>query len=305
MDIYHFIIPVLAFVSVVTIGAAVVGAVASRRDPLQARLKSLQSHLAPPVQEARAGGAMAGLLGRVGTTVSPGKASRSLQDDMIRAGFYSTNAASMYLGAKFLLLAWGLLCLLALAVSVEWGLMLKLLTVGGGASACFFLPNAVVAIRRSRRTRAVRYALPDVVDLLEVCVSSGMSLDQAWVVVSDEIRRVSSTLADEMTLTNLEIHLGAERVAAMRHLCERTGVDEIGSLVAVLVQSEKFGTSVADALKAFASSMRDARSTRAQEAAEATAVRLLFPMILFIFPALLVVVVGPAAITMARMIFAN
>jgi tight adherence protein C len=103
-----------------------------------------------------------------------------------------------------------------------------------------------------------------------------------------------------MALTNLEIHLGAARAVAMRNMAQRTGADELSSLVAVLVQSERFGTSVVEALRTYANSMRETRSMRSQEAAEKMAVKLLFPMILFIFPSVVLVMVGPAAMTLYK-----
>ncbi len=152
------------------------------------------------------------------------------------------------------------------------------------------------------RREEVRRHLPDAVDLLEISVSAGMGLDMAWNMVTDEIRRVSTTLADEMALTNLEIHLGAPRAEAMRHMAQRTGAEEISSLVAVLVQTDRFGTSVAKALENFTSSMREGRSFRAQEVAEKMAVKLLFPMVIFIFPAVLVVLAGPAVIGLFKIL---
>jgi tight adherence protein C len=129
-----------------------------------------------------------------------------------------------------------------------------------------------------------------------------MGLDSAWNAVSEEVRGVSKALADEMALTSLQLRLGASRSVAMRTMAERTAVDEIGSLVAVLVQSERFGTSISDALRTFAGSMRERRSQNAAESAEKTAVKLLFPMVLFIFPAVFVVTAGPAAITIYKLI---
>jgi tight adherence protein C len=107
---------------------------------------------------------------------------------------------------------------------------------------------------------------------------------------------VSPILGDEMALTNLAMHLGTPRADALRHMAARTGVDELGSLVSLLVQSDRFGTSMSEALKTFAHSMREERSLHAQEAAEKMAVKLLVPMVLFIFPAVLIILVGPAAI---------
>jgi tight adherence protein C len=160
----------------------------------------------------------------------------------------------------------------------------------------FFVPDLAVGIARDRRRENIRRHLPDAVDLLEICVSAGLGLDQAWNSVAEEIRRVSPMLADEMELTNLEISLGASRAVAMRHMSERTGAADISSLVALLVQSERFGASIVDALRTFATTMRETWSQRAEEAAERMAVKMLFPMVLFIFPALLIVMVGPAAL---------
>ena len=119
--------------------------------------------------------------------------------------------------------------------------------------------------------------------------------------VSDEIRGVCPILADEMALTNIELHLGSPRSVAMRRMADRTGAEEISSLVAVLLQSERFGTSISEALRIYAISMRDKRSQQAAENAEKMAVRLLFPMVIFIFPSILVVTVGPACVTLVEM----
>jgi len=140
-----------------------------------------------------------------------------------------------------------------------------------------------------------------VVDLLEICVSAGMGLDTAWNSVADEIRSVSSVLGDEMALTMLEMQLGAPRTGAMRNMAERTGAQELASLVALLVQSDRFGTSIAEALRTFATSMRHSRSQRAEEAAEKTAVKLLFPLVFCIFPVMLIVTVGPSSITLWKL----
>jgi tight adherence protein C len=131
-------------------------------------------------------------------------------------------------------------------------------------------------------------------------VTSGMGMDQAWNAVTDQIRGVSPTLADEMALTNLEMHLGASRAEAMRHMAERTGATELGSLVVCLAQAERFGTSMQTALRNFAGSMREARSYRAQEAAEKMAIKLLFPMVILVFPPAVIVMAGPAVMKLFK-----
>ncbi len=122
----------------------------------------------------------------------------------------------------------------------------------------------------------------------------------AWNSVARQIRGVSGAFADEMELTNLEINLGVPRSTAMRHMAERTGAEDISSLVALLIQSDRFGASIVDALRTFAQSMRESRSQEASEAAEKMSVKLLFPMVLFIFPALLIVMVGPAILELVK-----
>jgi len=126
-------------------------------------------------------------------------------------------------------------------------LMMRACIIVAALAGFALLPNVLVTIRKKRRTADVRSHLPDAIDLLEICVSSGMGLDTAWNAVCDEFRGVSAVLADEMALSNLEMHLGAPRADAMRNMATRTGVEDIGSMVATLVQSEKFGTSVSQA----------------------------------------------------------
>jgi len=122
----------------------------------------------------------------------------------------------------------------------------------------------------------------------------------AWNIVADEIQHVSPTLANAMGLTNFEIHLGVSRVEAMRHMAARTGVDRLASLAAILVQTERFGTSIATTLKVFATSMREERFFEVEEHAEKIAAKLMIPMVLFVFPAIFIVTVGPAVITIAE-----
>src|SRR5947207_496699 len=151
--------------------------------------------------------------------------------------------------------------MVSLILSVGAGMAFMTATMIGVmiAGALFFVPNIFLDIQRKKRREEVRRHLPDAVDLLEVSISAGMGLDQAWNAVTSEMNSVCSTLADEMALTNLEIHLGASRASAMRHLAERSGADELSSLVAVIVQSERFGTSMTDAMRNFAGTMREAR----------------------------------------------
>lgn len=295
----EMLVPILVFFSVMMIGAAAVSARATRRKTVQRRLQQLhrQFEVSKPPQDRPS---LARAVGWIGNTFSLGKPSSSLRQELAKAGYHGGSAGTIFLGAKLCLLAVGVLGAVALLFARDIPLHRKLLIAGVCGIALYFLPNLFVYRRRRKRTLEVRHHLPDVVDLLEICVASGMGIDMAWNSVADEIRHVSTSLADEMALTNLEMHLGAPRAVAMRHMAERTGVDELTSLVALLVQSERFGTSISDTLKVFAQSMREERSQNAQESAEKMAVKLLFPMVLFIFPAVLIVMVGPAAINLFK-----
>ncbi|HZL99404.1 MAG TPA: type II secretion system F family protein, partial [Planctomycetota bacterium] len=240
---------------------------------------------------------------RLGEAVSKGRTSRNLREEMASAGFHSQSAAAVYMGTKLILLVGGAIVLCVLIIPSDKSFAGKLAMIIFGSALLFFIPNIVVRQRRDRRRAEVKKMLPDAVDMLEICVSAGMGIDAAWTAVGDEIRRVSPTFADEMELTNLEVSLGVPRAVAMRHMADRTGAEDLSSLVALLVQSERFGAGIIEALTTFAKTMRETRGQRAEEAAEKMAVKLLFPMVMFIFPALILVMVGPAIIQLSEHMF--
>jgi tight adherence protein C len=301
------IIPILVFFAVLAVGGAVILWRAWRRRMLEDRIYGRSN----PVDGFPAGGVRATALPtagwidtveQVGRAVSNGKpADAGLREWLAQAGYYEDSATTIYVGAQLLL---GLLALAiggAAAFSFELPLMIRGCIVVAVLAALCLLPNIIVTICRHKRTSDVRRNLPDAIDLLEICVSSGMGLDMAWNSVCDEFRGVSAVLADEMALSNLEMHLGAPRADALRNMAKRTGVEDISSMVATLVQSERFGTSVSQALRTYADAMRQERSCRAEEAAEKLAIKLLFPMVMFIFPCMFVVILGPAGVRMKEM----
>jgi tight adherence protein C len=295
----ELLIPILVFVAVAALGSAIVAVIASRRSSFEPRLRMLKGANLPPVDMAEDPG-LAKMAARIGESVSRGRTSLTLKEQLARAGYYHPSAAATYLGAKLVLLFVGIAGMAVLMSVLKLPLAMQIYLSAVVAAVMFFIPNMVVASRRNARRGEVRQYLPDAVDLLEICVSAGLGLDMAWNAVGDEIRAVSPVLGDEMALATLELQLGAPRTVAMRNMAQRTGAQELASLVALLVQSERFGTSLAESLRTFAESMRDARSRRAEEAAEKTAVKLLFPLVLFIFPVMLIVTVGPAGITLYR-----
>jgi len=297
-EVLNILVPVLGFLAVVAIGSGVALALTRRRHAIQTRLVEHDTHDTTEDSQPAGDAAVVRATSRVGDAVSKGRVSTKLKEQLAHAGFYQDASAATYLGAKFMLFLGGGAALAAVLLKVPIPVSYKLYIIVIGAGILFFAPNMYVRRRSGQRRSAIRNHLPDAVDLLEICVSSGMGLDTAWNAVSDEVRRVCPVLADEMALVNLEVQLGVSRTDAMRNMAKRTGADDLSALVALLVQSDRFGTSVAEALGTFASSMRELRSSRAEEAAEKMAVKLLFPLVFFIFPVMLIVMVGPAGITL-------
>lgn len=156
-----------------------------------------------------------------------------------------------------------------------------------------------------RRQVNIQHGLPDAMDLAVIAVEAGLGLDQALVRVSDELKLAHPDLCDELQLRNLEVNLGRSRSEAFRNLAERTGVDDLKALVAILIQTDKFGTSVGQALRTFSDSMRVKRRQRAEELAAKLAIKMVIPMVLFIFPGVFIVILGPAFIVIIRDLLPN
>jgi len=160
----------------------------------------------------------------------------------------------------------------------------------------FFLPR--YALRRMIRSRQqlVRWGLADALDLMVISIEAGLGLNAAMMKVSSELKDVHPDISEEFELANLEIRVGRERDEALRNLADRTGVDDLRSLVAMLIQTDRFGTSIAKAIRAFSDSLRTKRRQRAEQAAQKAAVKLLFPLACFLFPTLFIAILGPAAL---------
>jgi tight adherence protein C len=164
----------------------------------------------------------------------------------------------------------------------------------GGAG--WFVPGFILSRRITKRQSEIEKALPDALDLLVICVEAGLGLNQALLRVAAEMRHVNSLITEEIAQTNLEIRAGTPRDAALTAMAERTGVADVRSLATLLIQTERFGTSIARSLRVHSDSLRTKRRQRAEEAAAKTAIKMVFPLALCIFPALFVVVLGPALI---------
>jgi tight adherence protein C len=219
------------------------------------------------------------------------------------AGFRGENTASVFLSMKFIGLVVGLVLSGGTTLLTGSYTQRALIYSVGVSALMFYLPDIIVWFAGKRRKDSIFLGLPDVLDLLVVCVEAGLGLDQAMRKVSEEMRKSCRVMADEFSLCNFQLQMGRARNEVLQDLGARTGVDDLRSLAAILIQADKFGSSIAQALRVQSDSMRTRRRQLAEEKAAKTAVKLIFPLVLFIFPAIFVVLVGPAAITIVNEMF--
>jgi tight adherence protein C len=216
----------------------------------------------------------------------------------LRAGFQKPNAPKVFWGAKIFFAAFLPLIFLSIRLTAL-GILEPRLTLGivvGCGLTGFYLPNVWLLLKTSSRKMRLIDGLPDALDLMVVCVEAGMGLDAAVNRVGEELKLTHKDLSGEFKLLNLELRAGKSRQAAFRNLALRTDLQEVNSLVTLLIQTDRFGTSVAKALRVYSDSFRTKRYQRAEEIAAKLPVKLVFPLILFIFPSLFAVILGPAAI---------
>jgi len=226
-----------------------------------------------------------------------------LRTKLANAGFRGESAGSIFLGFKLAGLVAGLLLGGGTITSFQGVNQSSLIWSVCLAGLFFYLPDLIVKYLGSRRKQAIFLALPDALDLMVVCVEAGLGLDQAMRKVALEMKKSYRVLSDEFSISNFQLQMGRQRAEVLHELGVRTGVSDLRSLSAVLIQADRFGSSIAQALRTQSDSMRIRRSQLAEEKAAKTAVKLIFPLVLFIFPGIFVVLVGPAAITMIRQMF--
>jgi tight adherence protein C len=234
-------------------------------------------------------------LARLVRPTSGGEDASRLYEKLTHAGYRGENAVEIFLGIKLLLppiAILGLWQLNSLAGPLEFPMDIALAVIA--ISIAFFLPNLWLSGKIDKRKLMVEQALPDAMDLLVTCVEAGLSLDAAMGRVSQELEMVSPVLAHEFKQTLLEIQAGVRRADAFHRLSTRTGVEDLKTLSAMIIQTEMFGTSVSRALRVHSEGMRTKRMQRAEEKAAMVSVKMTVPLILFILPSLLAVVVGPA-----------
>jgi tight adherence protein C len=219
---------------------------------------------------------------------------------LIQAGFSDPRAVSIYWASR-VSLAVGLpiLALFGLPLLGVSSAKVLLAVLYFGAMG-WIGPSFFVRRRLKARQKEVQLALADMLDMLVVCVEAGLGLNQALVRVADEIEHVSTVMSEQLAMINLEMRAGTPRDEALKNFADRTGIPDIRSLVSMMIQTDRFGTSVADALRVHSETMRTKRRQRAEEAAAKTTIKMVFPLVLFVFPAMFVVVIGPSALAIYR-----
>jgi tight adherence protein C len=221
-----------------------------------------------------------------------------LKARLVAAGYRGGEALPVFIGLR---LGSGLLAFGVMSTPLL-GKPSVLLALGAAALG-YLLPGMALGRLAQRRQHRIRLSLADALDLMVVSVEAGLGLDQALQRVGDELAFAHKDLSDELRLVNLELRAGKARPDALRNLADRTGVDDLSSLAAMLIQTDKFGTSVAQSLRVYSDTLRTKRRQRAEEAAAKTGVKMVFPLVFCIFPAIWVVTIGPAAIKFVQVLF--
>jgi len=291
----------LAFV----FGSALVGAAAMMLMPARAgvidqRVEELTfAGRDAEVEEKPRMQSLVAMLKRVGERApkSP-KEMGNLRLRLVQAGYRRDEALTVFFGAR-VATALGLFFLFSTNLVIKANLLVAL----GGLGLGYILPGMVLARLAKKRSHRIRLSLADMLDLLVVSVEAGLGLDQALSRVGTELAFAYPELADELRLINLELRAGKPRSEALRNLADRTGVDDLSSIVTMLIQTDKFGTSIAQSLRVASETLRTKRRQRAEEAAAKTGVKMVFPLVLCIFPSIWVVTIGPAAIRFITVLF--
>ena len=301
---FTFIIPILVFVAFVGTVWGLLSMISNRNSRAQERLARLSrpQSLADIDEKVRKKERFQGVMETAKALSGPLMPQTELEQSELKiklanAGFRSDSAVAVYLGLRFVTLI--ALTLIALAIFLpKYGLTysaLKPIVVAAGLG--FYLPSIVLWFLRKKRQEEIFLSLPDALDLLVVCVESGLGLDAAMRKVTDEMGTHAKIICEEFSLANFQLQMGRPRREVLHDLGVRTGVDDVRSLAAILIQADRFGSSIAQALRVQSDSMRTRRKQLAEEKAAKTAVQLIFPLVLFIFPGIFVVLVGPAAIS--------
>lgn len=271
-------------------------------DPVEVRLMEVSAYTAPDAGTLIAATPSTGLARVAAQITSIFKPFRGLvsgfdQDlayKLTLAGFRKPEHVEIFTAVKLLLPVVGIVVGTFFASNMITAVLV-------GAVAGFFIPDLVLSYLVTRRQTNIRIALPDALDLLVICMEAGLGIDQAMVRVSEEMAVNAPSLAEEFQIINREQRAGKPRLDAWRSMAERLDIEFVRQFVTMLVQTERFGTPIAHALGVFADTLRSRRMQAAEETAAKTGVKLLFPLVLFIFPSIFVVSLGPAIISLQKM----
>lgn len=298
---YETILPWAIFGAITLFMTAGFSFFQNRKNRTLERLNELRDPTARTRDEAKKASGT-GMLERAAPTLSKALTPKTelerdkLKTRLANAGFSGQNASQMYLSIKFASII-GALVVSSIWGYYVWGLQQKFwMAVGFGTAAGMFLPEIVLMMIKSQRQYAIFLSMPDALDLLVTCVEAGLGLDAAMRKVAEELKDTGPEVSQELQTCNMQLQVGRPRREVLHDLGVRTGVDDMRALAAVLIQADKFGSSIAHALRIQSDSMRVKRKQMAEEKAQQTAVKLIFPLVLFIFPGIFVVLVGPAAI---------
>lgn len=281
-----------------------------RADKLKSRVEGYGQRGLSAMPETSLGESLAGffsgLFARIGTKVAGNEKEKlhtqSARVRFLQAGIAARNAPMIFKGVQLVLalaFAGGAFLFDSLFPDVLGNM--RMAGLGGAGLVGYMLPGMWLSSRTSKRKVAIVREMPDALDLLVVCVEAGMGLDQSLSRVAEELKFSGPTICSEFRTLNLELRAGLHRQEALKNLALRIGVSDIDSLVALLIQADLFGTSVAQTLRVYSDTLRTKRYQRAEEKAAKLPVTLLIPLILFIFPSLLIVIIGPAAIQLMQM----
>jgi tight adherence protein C len=309
------LLPFLVFFSI-TLGVwAVLSALADRKQDAEERLrrilnpevgrKALEDQVAGRQEKFQAQVAKAA--NKLGQSLRPSDEAElgKVRLNLLNAGFRNENAVAVFFGIKMILMV--LLGAIAVPLMVlKFGMTRNAFTFTALiAGLGFYLPGFVVDNRKKKRSESIFLGLPDALDLMVVCVEAGLGLDAAMRRVTSELATSCPVLCEEFAIANFQLQMGRTRKDVLRDLGVRTGVDDVRSLAAVIIQAEKFGASIGAALRVQSDAMRLRRRQYAEERAAKTAVKIMIPLILFIFPGVFVVLVGPAGIQIANTLMAK
>ena len=289
------ILTIVVFVTIVLVIFAFGAAVVTPSSVLGARLRALGGRQQPVAEKPALRERFEQALDPISKAIplSPSDVSRT-RAWLIQAGYRDAGDVNYYFGARLLLAALGFA-----GVVLFSGLDSGFLLVGVPGLG-FFIPRFVLKRMIRDRQRRITLGLPDALDLTVICVEAGLALDQALMRVGEDLHHAHPDLSDEFHLVNLEMRAGKPRVEALRNLVDRTGVDDIRSLVGTLIQTDRFGTSVAQALRVHSDSLRTERRQRAEEQAAKTTIKMVPPLVLFVLPSIMFVTIGPAVISLIR-----